>query len=88
MMLIKTAEPNRQIERMLEKSGQRRRLARRQVRNHDALGAVATAVSRVTDVLQDMTASSRVLHHATPWHAPQARAESCPPVGSRVLPTR
>lgn len=66
MMLIKTAEPNRQIERMLEKSAQRRRMARRQHHNRDALQAVATAMSMVTDMMQDMPASSRVLHHAKP----------------------
>ncbi|MGA9856112.1 MAG: hypothetical protein WBR29_12635 [Gammaproteobacteria bacterium] len=76
MMLIKTSEPNRQIERMLEKSARRRRLAHRQHRDRNALRAVATAISVVDDVMQGMTASNQVLHHAKP-HALPIKPRQC-----------
>lgn len=79
MMLIKTAEPNRQIERMLEKSAQRRRLAHRQERNHHALQAVTIAMSVVTDVMQARTASSRILHHAKPHAVPVQPGQNLSP---------
>jgi len=79
MMLIKTAEPNRQIERMLEKSAQRRRLAHRRHSNHDSFEAVATAISVVTDVMQDFTASNRILHHAKPHAVPIKPGQSLTP---------
>lgn len=78
-MLIKTAEPNRQIERMLEKSAQRRRLARRQDHAHDASQAVATTMSVVAEVMQEMTAASRILHHAKLHAVPIKPGQNLPP---------
>ncbi len=69
-MLLKTSEPSRQIERMLEKSARRRRWTHRQDCTRDASQAVATAVSAVSDVMQVMTTTSRILHHAKPHPVP------------------
>ncbi len=78
MMLIKTAEPNRQIERMLDKSARRRRLARRQDLVHEASQAVATP-SVVTEVIQEMTASNRILRHAKPRAVPTKPGQNLSP---------
>jgi hypothetical protein len=69
-MLIKTSEPNRQIELMLRKRDRRRRLARRQYPNRDALQAATAAMSMSTQKTQASPVPSRVLHHAKPHAAP------------------
>ena len=82
MMLIKTSEPVRVVENMLEKRERRRRLARRHDRHQHEIRQDNAAISMLADALQDITASSRAWHHAKP-HAAVA-----PKPGQNVTPGR
>lgn len=68
-MLIKTSDPGRQIEKMMEKRERRRRLARRQERDHDKPQTGIAAISPAAHAPPRMTASSRARHHAKPQAA-------------------
>ena len=68
-MLIKTSDPIRQIEKMMEKRERRRRLARRQEREQDEPQTGIAAISPAAHALPGMTASSRARHHAKPQAA-------------------
>ncbi len=65
-MLIKTSDPTRQIEKMMEKRARRRRLARRQERDQDEPQTGIAAISPAAHALPGMTASSGARHHAKP----------------------
>jgi len=81
MMLIKTSDPGRQIEKMLEKRERRRRLARRHERDPDEPQSGAV-ISPAAHALPGMTASSRARHHAKP------QAAVIPQSGPNVTPGR
>lgn len=80
MMLIKTSDPGRQIEKMLEKRERRRRLARRHERDPDEPQSGIAAISPAAHALPGMTASSRARHHAKPQAAviPQSGPNATP----------
>jgi len=86
MMLIKTSDPCRQIEKMLQKSEQRRRLARRQDRHPDAMQAIAAAISTVTGVMQGMTAPAEHGITRNPMPRSSSPDRALLPVVPRMMP--
>ncbi len=81
-MLIKTSDPGRQIEKMIEKRERRRHLARRQKRDPDEPPTGIAAISPAGYALPGMTAPSRARHHAKP------RAAVIPKSGPNATPGR